>query len=209
MLVVARSQQGYSGRCPATNERLQIDEWRETAVLLAQARSQPRVFSVCAARAWGRVAAVERHPNNVRRLRVRAKKAQNPPRLLRLLRQRGLFAGQTHHLSVHYEPRVVIWQHLQRWNSRAARNRRLGASWSSPKPLGFWSSCLTPSAISLNEASGGGRHRCCARGSTLEKAAAWLPRGSPGPAAADSCRAAKAPSGETEPSDAAIAPQNA
>ena len=157
MLVVARSQQGYCGRCPATNERLQIDEWRETAVLLDQARSQPRVFSVCAARAWGRVAAVERHPNNVRRLRVRAKKAQNPPRLLRLLRQRGLFAGQTHHLSVHYEPRVVIWQHLQRWNSRAARNRRLGASWSPALTALVLEVLASDRAISPNEASGGGR----------------------------------------------------
>ena len=33
------------------------------------------------------------------------------------------------------QPRVVIWQHLHRWNGRAARNRRLRASWSRAEQL--------------------------------------------------------------------------
>ena len=56
-----------------------------------QARNQPRVLGPCIAKACRRVAAVERHPKNVRMLRVRAKKAQNPSRLLRLGHQAGFF----------------------------------------------------------------------------------------------------------------------
>ena len=83
--------------------------------------------------------------------------ARLPALFLRIEELKTAVTGIVRVLHHKFEAGEVVWHLYALMVRRAARNRQLGASWSPAGPWRFFQLCLTPSAISPNEASGGGR----------------------------------------------------